>query len=56
MRLLAAMDERHNTPNGLTLKKLCERACEVFGQGMSLLSVMRNLRRIVLKLTNSGNK
>ena len=32
MRLLAAMDERHNTPNGLTLKKLCERACEVFGQ------------------------
>ena len=28
----AAMDERHNTPNGLTLKKLCERACEVFGQ------------------------
>ena len=32
MRLLAAMDERHNTPNGLTLKKLCERAFEVFGQ------------------------
>ena len=32
MRLLAAMDERHNTPNGLTLKKLCERAYEVFGQ------------------------
>ena len=24
IRLLAAMDERHNTPNGLTLKKLCE--------------------------------
>ena len=32
MRLLAAMDERHNTPNGLALKKLCERAFEVFGQ------------------------
>ena len=32
IRLLAAMDERHNTPNGLTLKKLCERAFEVFGQ------------------------
>ena len=32
MRLLAALDERHNTPNGLTLKKLCERAYEVFGQ------------------------
>ena len=32
IRLLAAMDERHNTPNGLTLKKLCERAYAVFGQ------------------------
>ena len=32
IRLLAAMDERHNTPNGLALKKLCERAYEVFGQ------------------------
>jgi len=32
IRLLAAMDERHNTPNGLTLKKLCERAYSVFGQ------------------------
>ena len=25
-------DERHNTPNGLALKKLCERAYSVFGQ------------------------
>ncbi|MGI9295492.1 MAG: integrase catalytic domain-containing protein [Pseudomonadales bacterium] len=32
VRLLAAMDERHNTPNGLTMKKLCERAYTVFGQ------------------------
>ena len=32
IRRLAAMDERHGTPNGLTMKKLCERACEVFGQ------------------------
>ena len=32
IRLLAAMDERHNSPNGLTMKKLCERACTVFGQ------------------------
>ncbi|RLQ20141.1 transposase [Seongchinamella sediminis] len=32
IRLLAAMDERHNTPNGLTMKKLCERAYVVFGQ------------------------
>ena len=32
IRLLAAMDERHNTPNGLALKKLCERAYSVFGQ------------------------
>lgn len=32
VQLLAAMDERHNTPNGLTMKKLCERACTLFGQ------------------------
>ena len=32
VRLLAATDERHNTPNGLTMKKLCERAYAVFGQ------------------------
>ena len=32
IRLLATMDERHSTPNGLTLKKLCERAYAVFGQ------------------------
>jgi transposase InsO family protein len=31
-RLLAAMDERHDTPCGPAVKKLCERACEVFGQ------------------------
>ena len=32
IRLLAAMDERHNTPNGLTMKKLCERAYTLYGQ------------------------
>lgn len=32
IRLLAAMDKRHSTPNGLTMKKLCERAYTVFGQ------------------------
>ena len=32
IRLLAAMDERHNTPNGLTMKKLCERAYTVYDQ------------------------
>ena len=32
IRLLAAMDERHDTPCGPAVKKLCERACEVFGQ------------------------
>jgi transposase InsO family protein len=26
------MDERHDTPCGTAIKKLCERACEVFGQ------------------------
>lgn len=30
--LLAAMDERHDTPCGPAVKKLCERACVVFGQ------------------------
>ena len=32
IRLLTAMDERHDTPNGLTMKTLCERAYEVVGQ------------------------
>ena len=51
IRLLAAMDERHNTPNGLAMKKLCERAYEVFGQEeyrrLATLSVshLYNLRR-----------
>ena len=30
--LLAAMDERHDTPCGPAVKKLCERASTVFGQ------------------------
>lgn len=51
IRLLAAMDERHNTPNGLAVKKLCERACHVFGQQeyarLATISVshLYNLRR-----------
>lgn len=51
IRLLAAMDERHNTPNGLAVKKLCERACQVFGQQeyarLATISVshLYNLRR-----------
>lgn len=32
IRLLAAMDERHGTPCGPAVKKLCERAYRVFGQ------------------------
>lgn len=32
IRLLAAMDERHETPCGPAVKKLCERAYRVFGQ------------------------
>lgn len=32
IRLLAAMDERHETPCGPAVKKLCERACGLFGQ------------------------
>ena len=30
--LLAAMDERHDTPSGPVIKKLCERACHLFGE------------------------
>jgi transposase InsO family protein len=32
IRLLAAIDELHETPCGPAVKKLCERACGVFGQ------------------------
>jgi len=32
IRLLAAMDERHDTPSGPASKKLCERACQIFGE------------------------
>ncbi len=32
IRLLAAMDERHDTPCGPAIKKRCERAYEIFGQ------------------------
>jgi len=32
VRLLAAMDERHETPCGPAMKKLCERAYRVFGE------------------------
>ena len=51
IRLLAAMDERHDTPCGAAVKKLCERACEVFGQTayatLSTISVshLYNLRK-----------
>ena len=32
VRLLAAMDERHGTPCGPAIKKLCERAFEIYGE------------------------
>ena len=32
LRLLAAMDARHDTPSGPAIKKLCERACQLFGE------------------------
>jgi len=32
IRLLAAMDARHNTPCGPAVKKLCERAWQLFGE------------------------
>ena len=51
IRLLAAMDERHDTPCGQAIKKLCERACTVFGQAeyerLAAISVshLYNLRK-----------
>ena len=51
IRLLAAMDERHETPCGHTLKKLCERASVIHGdtdyQVLSKISVshLYNLRK-----------
>jgi len=53
IRLLAAMDERHDTPCGPMVKKLCERAYEVFGQSeySTLASVsvshLYNLRKSI---------
>ncbi len=32
--LLAAMDERHDTPSGPAIKKLCERAYQIFGEAV----------------------
>ena len=51
IRLLAQMDERHDSPCGPAIKKLCERACQVFGQAeyttLSTISVshLYNLRK-----------
>jgi transposase InsO family protein len=51
IRLLAAMDERHDTPCGHAIKKLCERACQVYGEmdyaTLALISVshLYNLRK-----------
>jgi len=51
IRLLAQMDERHESPCGNTIKKLCERAHQVFGEieykRLSLISVSHiyNLRK-----------
>ena len=54
IQLLAQMDERHNTPNGLTMKKLCEQAYELFDdaeyQRLASISVahLYNLRLLGL--------
>jgi len=53
IRLLAAMDERHDMPCGTAIKKLCERAYAVFGQTeyerLATISVshLYNLRKSV---------
>lgn len=51
LKLLAELDQRHNSPNGLMVKKLCERACHCFGDSayerLSHISVSHiyNLRK-----------
>jgi transposase InsO family protein len=51
LRLLAVMDERHDTPSGPAIKKLCERACQLFGeaeyQRLATISIghLYNLRK-----------
>jgi len=51
IHLLAQMDERHDTPCRPAIKKLCERACEVFAQpeytALAAISVshLYNLRK-----------
>ena len=51
IRLLAAMDARHDTPSGPAIKKLCERACQLFGeaeyQRLATISIghLYNLRK-----------
>lgn len=51
IQLLAAMDQRHNTPNGMMVKKLCERAYHRFNEleyeRLSTISVAHiyNLRK-----------
>ena len=51
IRVLAQLDKRHNTPNGLMVKKLCERAYHEFGDlsyvRLSAISVAHiyNLRK-----------
>ena len=54
VQLLAEMDERHHQPNGVTMKKLCERAFKLFGdvafERLASISVshLYNLRRSVV--------
>jgi transposase InsO family protein len=61
IHLLAAMDKRHSTPNGLTMKKLCERAYTVFGQNeyqrLASISVahLYNLRKSSAYLRHRRN-
>lgn len=51
IRLLATMDERHETPCGQAIKKLCERAWQLFGEeeyaALSSISIghLYNLRK-----------
>lgn len=53
IRLLAAIDTRHDTPSGPAIKNLCERACHLFGeaeyQRLAAISIghLYNLRKSI---------
>ena len=57
IQLLAELDQRHDTPNGLRVKKLCERAYHEFDElayeRLTNISVLSKLSQLNLKLQSA---